>query len=298
MMTVDEKVYFDGEEEEGILPSATEQHDHEEDASLPSVSFQVFESRNINDKVDAMREQVEVGENSTYPYGFDCEWDTEATRRGEGRRKVGKVATIQLSYLLDGVTQALVLKLPTKSNKLPHQLESFLTDPKVLFVGFNISNDFNLLGNDYCIPSLAQKVNSLALGMMTRERDIVQRGNPHCEEVVERVLGFKLDKSNEVRCSKWSATQLSNKQEVYAALDVIKPLEAYYKMLEMPDLSQRIDPESCQPGVIVDVVPPHARNNRCKAGIRRLGNASCSRKDCTGGQSILSFWNITRSCQG
>jgi ribonuclease D len=91
--------------------------------------------------------------------------------------------------------------------------------------------------------------------MMARERDIVQWGNPHCDEVVERVLGFKLNKLSEVRCSKWSAPRLSKKQQAYAALDIIKPLEAYYKMLEMPDLSQWIDPESCQLGVIVDIVP-------------------------------------------
>jgi hypothetical protein len=74
-----------------------------------------------------MWEQVEVRDNTMYPYGFDCEWDMEPVHRGEGRCKVGKVATIQLSYVIDGITQALVLKLQTKSDKLPHQLESFLT---------------------------------------------------------------------------------------------------------------------------------------------------------------------------
>lgn len=149
-----------------------------------SASFQVVESPDINDKIDSMREQVEVEEKAMYPYGFDCEWDTEPTAHGDGHRKVGKVALAQTSYTINGETKALLLKLPRNSEKLPTCLMSFLIDSKALFVGFNISNDFNLIGNDYGAPSLSSKVNSLNLGMMARDRDIVQRGNHSCDEIV------------------------------------------------------------------------------------------------------------------
>jgi hypothetical protein len=102
--------------------------------------------------------------------------------------------------------------------------------------------------------------------MMARDHDIVQRGNHNCDETVQCILGFTLNKSNDVCCSKWSVATLSKAQATYAALDVIKPLEAYYKILEMPDLSQPMDPGCCTPGVLVDIVLPHARNNRHKAG--------------------------------
>jgi hypothetical protein len=89
------------------------------DNAINSQSFQVVESRDINDKIDAMREQVEEDENAVYAYGLDCEWDTEPCRSGEGRRKVGKVALMQISYTTDGSTKALLLRLPRK-DKLPN----------------------------------------------------------------------------------------------------------------------------------------------------------------------------------
>lgn len=50
--------------------------------SNDSISFQVVESRGINDKIDAMREQVEVHCRPLYAYGFDCKWDMEPTASG------------------------------------------------------------------------------------------------------------------------------------------------------------------------------------------------------------------------
>jgi hypothetical protein len=43
-----------------------------------------------------MREQVEEDENAVYAYGLDCKWDTEPCRSGEGCRKVGKIALMQI----------------------------------------------------------------------------------------------------------------------------------------------------------------------------------------------------------
>jgi hypothetical protein len=48
-------------------------------------------------------------------------------------------------------------------------------------------------------------------------------------------------------------------------LDVIKPLEVYKKLSQLPDLSQRIDSDNALPGLDMDIVPPHARNDRHKA---------------------------------
>jgi hypothetical protein len=76
-----------------------------------------------------MQEQVEEDENAVYAYGLDCEWDTEPCRSGEGCRKVGKVALMQILYTTDGSTKALLLRLPRK-DKLPNRLASFLVDQK------------------------------------------------------------------------------------------------------------------------------------------------------------------------
>ena len=230
-----------------------------------SECIQVIAPQSINNKIESLREQMEAASDGRAVYGFDCEWDTVPTNDGKGRRKVGKVALMQIAYKLDdGVIRAFLLQLP-KSGKLPGRLEAFLKDKKSLFVGFNIKNDFDIVGKDFSLPRLSDDVNFTSLGMMARERDVVQRGNHSLEYVVEAVTGFKIDKSEDVRCSKWSNRNLTNRQQRYAALDVIKPLEVYETLLELPDLSQRIDPDDAKPGLLVDIVPPHARNNRLRA---------------------------------
>jgi hypothetical protein len=98
------EVPTDGNDDAVCMAQATECND--------SISFQVVESRDINDKIDAMQEQVEVHGRPMYAYGFDCEWDTEPTASGDGRQKVGKIALAQIAYTIDSVTKALLLKLP------------------------------------------------------------------------------------------------------------------------------------------------------------------------------------------
>jgi ribonuclease D len=78
--------------------------------------------------------------------------------------------------------------------------------------------------------------------MYARRRDIVQSGNASLQQIVEQVTGYRMDKDMAIRCSKWSRTNLSEEQLRYAAIDVIKPLEAYFAMELMPDLCQRLDP--------------------------------------------------------
>jgi hypothetical protein len=50
-------------------------------------------------------------------------------------------------------------------------------------------------------------------------------------------------------------------QLLYAGFDVIKPLEVYEKLSQLPDLLQQIDPENALPGLNIDIVLPHARND-------------------------------------
>ena len=38
-------------------------------------------------------------------------------------------------------------------------------------------------------------------------------------------------------------------------------LQLYLKLLEMPDLCARLDPEDVEPGITVDLVPPHKDGN-------------------------------------
>ena len=243
----------------------------EQQATLPLAleRIQVVESSNIDNKIEALSEAMEGSRegNAKMVYAIDCEWDTQQSRRGEHRFKVGKVAIMQIGYKLhsEGAeTNALLLKLPRRG-PLPKRLVAFLEDENNVFVGIGISSDVKHLAKDYSIKRLEKTINTRDLALMARERDVVQRGNHSLKDLVHLVLGMTVDKDNAIRCSKWSTPKLSTKQKEYAAYDVIYPLEMYFKLAEMPDLSQRLDPDQAVAGSVVDIVPPHARNNRQRA---------------------------------
>ena len=147
-------------------------------------------------------------------HGLDAEWDTISTGFGNSRtrKKSGKVALLQISYKIDELINVLLLQLPRASGTLPNRLLSFLKDSETMFVGVNVKNDVNLLGNDYGYPDLSSEVKVQELGMFARVRDVVEKGNCSLEHLVCRA-GEQLDKSEDVRCSKWSRHELSEPQK-------------------------------------------------------------------------------------
>jgi hypothetical protein len=52
-------------------------------------------------------------------------------------------------------------------------------------------------------------------------------------------------------------SQLSQEQINYSALDVIKVLEVFFKLKDMPDLTLRLTSHEATPGRVVDIVPSH-----------------------------------------
>jgi hypothetical protein len=105
--------------------------------------------------------------------------------------------------------------------------------------------------------NIKQIVKTLDLGIMARARDVVQSGIVGLECLGERVLNEKLSKIPTVRLSRWSAGQLSTEQINYSALDVIKALEVYFKLNDMPDLTAHLTSDDATPGKVVDIVPSH-----------------------------------------
>ncbi|KAK3247982.1 hypothetical protein CYMTET_42537 [Cymbomonas tetramitiformis] len=93
---------------------------------------------------------------------------------------------------------------------------------------------------------------------MACKRGVVPRANVALDSLVSAVLQERLDKSPSVRLSKWSQTNLSDEQTLYASLDVIKPVEMYFKLLQLPDLTRRcLSLEELPLNSMVDVMPPH-----------------------------------------
>ena len=92
---------------------------------------------------------------------------------------------------------------------------------------------------------------------MACARDVVQSGVVGLECLVECVLNEKLSKVPSVGLSQWSVSQLSSEQINYSALDVIKALEGFFKLNDMPDLTLRLTLHKATTGRVVDIVPLH-----------------------------------------
>jgi len=92
---------------------------------------------------------------------------------------------------------------------------------------------------------------------MACARDVVQSGVVGLECLVECVLNEKLSKVPSVGLSRWSGSQLSSEQINHSALDVIKALEGFFKLNDMPDLTLRLTFHEATTGRVVDIVPSH-----------------------------------------
>jgi hypothetical protein len=241
-------------------------------SSVDGVEIQVVSSSMIANKLRSLTEDLCSDENSPSVFALDCEWDTILGPMGQATRKDGLVALMQLAYRQDGTMKAMLLQLPrnarTEANAL-RELRTFLTSKNARFIGVRVKNDIDLVGKDFFdLNNLSNDVHFVDLSVFARDRDMVPRGNASMKDLVQSVLGETLDKSESIRCSKWSKKELSDEQKNYAVLDVVKPLEVYEKLLPMPDLSIRLDSKEVVPGLVIDVVPPTGRGKKPPRGYR------------------------------
>jgi hypothetical protein len=93
---------------------------------------------------------------------------------------------------------------PDKTKKLPGRLSSFLACSGGTFVGSCIGADLTKLGKDFGMEQWAKFIPVVEIGMFARQRDVVQDARVRLEHLVNVVLNEKLDKFDEVRCSKGS----------------------------------------------------------------------------------------------
>ena len=228
------------------------------DCALDPTRYWVLGStREINERVDAVRAMMGALPASQNVVGLDAEWDTHKTPDGMVRGR-GRVAVIQLSYRkeVDGVVHCLVIQALDRKT-LPARLLEWFQDTTITWTGRNVSGDIAHIGRDFNCQRVADgmKGRVCELGNMARRRDAVPIGSAGLETLVEAVLKEKLSKSPVVRLSKWSSPVLNNDQKTYAALDAIKSLEVYFKLADMPDLSSRLTSSEVHDGSLVDVVP-------------------------------------------
>ena len=189
---------------------------------------------------------------------LDTEWDVTKNASGYVVGQ-GTVALIQLSFRIasDGPIHVLLLQVHNKKT-LSDRLLELLSDTGITFVGRAIAGDIAKIAGDFSNASnIKHIVKTLDLGIMARARDVVQSGVVGLECLVERVLNEKLSKVPSVRLSRWSVSQVSPNQINYGALDVIKALEVFFKLNDMPDLTSRLTLHEATPGRVVDIMPSH-----------------------------------------
>ena len=193
--------------------------------------------------------------------GLDAEWNVTLNRNGYVTNS-GKVALIQISYL-DGNDNIITRLIRThKMTKLPHKLETLLTQNTFKMVGVNVSADLIKIGKDFGIDAILKvsqkdRPNVINLGPFARARDVVSSGTVSLQQLSERVLKARLDKSRHLRLSSWDKDKLDDDQKKYAALDAISSLKIHHELDQMPDLTRRFTMDDVSAGNTVDLVPMH-----------------------------------------
>ena len=210
----------------------------------------------INMTVLAVRQIVASKAVSERIISLDAEWDTRTNRSGQVVASF-KTAVIQLGYRDSEGRMSALLAQVFRHQKLPQALVALFAEPDISFVGVCISGDLKRIAKDFKCPECIENTNCVNLGSHARKRDVVRNGTASLEKLVQLTLGEKLDKSPSLRLSRWSCPELCDAQKRYAALDVIKSLEVFEHLQNLPDLTLRLTPEVAKPNLHVDIVPAH-----------------------------------------
>lgn len=141
---------------------------------------------------------------------FDMEWTFNFQTGPE------KTSLIQVCIDLD---ECFLFHLP-QLKKLPASLYAFLNHPRVVLHGVNIKNDLRKLERDFSYIKADPMIEKcIDLGVWFNEV-FGSSGRWSMERLVLQTLRLRVDKSRQVRMSKWHIFPLSENQQTYAAIDV------------------------------------------------------------------------------
>lgn len=141
---------------------------------------------------------------------FDMEWTFNFQTGPE------KTSLIQVCVDLE---QCFLFHLPL-IKKIPASLSTFLKHPRVQLHGVNIKNDLRKLERDFPhIKSDDLIAKCIDLGVWYNEV-CGSSGRWSMERLVLQTLKLRIDKSRQVRMSKWHVFPLNKNQQKYAAIDV------------------------------------------------------------------------------
>ena len=130
--------------------------DNQSDNNISSIEPSIGDAMYSNAKTSIISKENEINQAVTLlrgalnknVIGLDCEWPVTLNDRGYPISS-GKVAMIQICYLdFDNKMQVLFIRTE-KLKKLPHRLESLLSDEVMKIVGVRVSTDLIRIGVDF-----------------------------------------------------------------------------------------------------------------------------------------------------
>ena len=171
-----------------------------------------------------------------------------------------KVALIQIGFCLNpgGEARALLIQC-RRLQELPISLLALFRDSTVTFVGVRVKVDIDHIAADFRCPDLAVRMKYTELAAMAKDRGVVNDARTGLAKLVLILLHENMDKDNTVRSSKWAHRVLTDRQKKYAALDAIKSMEVYLKLLPLPDYTQRLKSCEAKAGITIDIVAPRGK---------------------------------------
>ncbi|XP_023234228.1 exonuclease 3'-5' domain-containing protein 2-like [Centruroides sculpturatus] len=131
--------------------------------------------------------------------GFDCEW----TYRKGNRQPI---ALMQIATARD---ICVLFRLCKFKSAPPFRLLRLLANHRILKVGIDIDGDYSKLLNDYGILIKGCLDLRYMIELIPEAQHIKGKG---LSAISEAVLGEKLNKSREIRCSNWQKNILSKQQ--------------------------------------------------------------------------------------
>lgn len=151
--------------------------------------------------------------------GLDCEWTYQ-----NGSRQ--PVALMQIATAHEICVLFRLCKFKTD---IPLSLYKLLADKSILKVGIDITGDCSKLFNDYDILTKGCLDLRYLIELIPEAQHIKGQS---LSAIAEEVLGEKLNKSREIRCSNWQRNVLSIQQINYAAKDAIIAAQIFEKIMK------------------------------------------------------------------
>jgi hypothetical protein len=152
--------------------------------------------------------------------GFDMEWDFSITQSESSR----KTALVQIA-----LPNTVYLLRICQLKRLPVSLQVILTNNRVIKIGRNVGGDLAKLAREFPEYQPTHRGKALEgvieLGAFAKAKNVVTNGNASLAAITAAALHFSLSK--ESRSTEWTASELSEDQKVYAALDAWVALEIW-----------------------------------------------------------------------